>query len=104
MNSEPYWERLGIALDEALNTLLLNGDPEQTISLHAALAAQQGERWACVLCRVLAALVQHDHCEMQLTVGTTPLIAVLRAGVALLLLVAVLGGLAWSAWSLVGTL
>jgi hypothetical protein len=93
----PYWERLGIALDEFLNTLLLNGDPAQTISLHAALAEQQGKRWGCWLCWILAHLVQPSHCADQLTHGATPTSAALRAGVLLIGVAGLLGTLGYFA-------
>lgn len=57
--------QVGVLADETLN-VELDGDAGQTLSLRAALAARSGERWACVLCRVLGWLVQRRHCEKQL--------------------------------------
>jgi len=82
--------RLGVALDEALNVLLLNGDPDQTISYHAAIAEDDGRRWGCWLCWALARLVQPRHCPLQLEPGAEPTSAALRAGI---LLVAVAIGI-----------
>jgi hypothetical protein len=80
-----YLKNLGVALDEALNVLVLNGDPDQTISYHAALAEEDGRRWGCWLCWALACLVQPRHCPLQLEPGAEPTSAALRAGVLLLM-------------------
>jgi hypothetical protein len=87
-----YLTRLGIALDEALNVLLFNGDPDQTISYHAAIAEEDGKRWGCWLCWALARLVQPRHCAMQREPGSEPTSAAMRASV---LLLVVAGALAW---------
>lgn len=50
-----------ISLDQLLNTIT-GGDPDQTVSLRAAEARKRGERWGCVLCRVLD-LFDKDHCD-----------------------------------------
>jgi hypothetical protein len=85
-----YFKNLGVALDETLNVLLLNGDPGQTISYHAAIAEEDGRRWGCWLCWALARLIQPRHCPLQLEPGAEPTSAALRAGV---LLVAVAIGI-----------
>jgi hypothetical protein len=88
-----YLERLGLALDEALNVLLLNGDPDQTISYHAAVAQKDGRRWACWLCWTLARLVQPHHCALQLEAGAEPTGAALRAGALLVSVATILVGI-----------
>jgi len=75
-----YIENVFLALDEFLNCLLFAGNPQQTISVHAALAARQGKLWGCLLCRILSALVQPNHCADSLTENATPTSAALKAG------------------------
>jgi hypothetical protein len=87
-----WLERLGVALDEFLNVLILNGDPDQTISYHAALAREDGRAWACWLCAFLAVAIQPRHCQLQLEPGAEPTSAAMRAGA---LLVMVTAGLAF---------
>ncbi len=87
----PYWKRLGVALDEFLNVLLLNGLPEQTISLHAALAELEGERWGCWLCAALNALVQKHHCIKQLSGEPMTTSSAIRAGILLVTVAALIG-------------
>lgn len=82
-----WLQRVGLAIDELLNVLVFNGRPDQTISLHAAISARGGKRWACVLCRLLSLLVERDHCEKQFQPGPTPLTAALRAATCLAVLV-----------------
>jgi hypothetical protein len=53
--------RILVALDQLLNAIL-NGYPDETISSRAAKAARRGERWGCVLCRILH-WIDRDHCE-----------------------------------------
>ncbi len=60
-----YFIAVGVQLDEFLCALIF-GVRGVTISLHAALEAKAGRRWACWLCAVLSWLVQHDHCADQL--------------------------------------
>ena len=55
----------GMDLDKTENALC-DGDPNQTISMSAALAQQAGKPWGCVLCAILSVLVQSGHCKMQL--------------------------------------
>lgn len=54
----PY--NLFVAFDQVLNVLLL-GEPHETVSLRAAKAREDGQRWGCVLCRILDAL-HKQHC------------------------------------------
>lgn len=53
--------RVTIALDQTANAAF-GGSEDETISSRAGRAQQRGERWACVLCRVLGWL-QKDHCK-----------------------------------------
>lgn len=55
-----YLLNFAILLDELGNTLT-GGDPGETISSRAGKAMQEGNRFACVLCRFLD-LFQKDHC------------------------------------------
>ena len=84
--------RAGYALDLALNTWLLNGDPRVAISSNTAQRRLDGARWACVLCRVLDVVVERDHCTKALGGQPTARPAAIRAGVALLLFTAVIVG------------
>jgi hypothetical protein len=56
-----YALNLLISLDQLLNTVT-GGDPDQTVSLRAAQARAKGERWGCVLCKVLD-WFDPDHCD-----------------------------------------
>ena len=58
--------RVGVATDQLLNTLLFDGSEDMTVSRHAALAAQAGQEWGCITCKVLSALVQKNHCALTL--------------------------------------
>lgn len=55
-----YFWNLLLMIDETFNTLT-GGDPGETISSRAGKAMQEGDTWACVLCRFLN-LFQKDHC------------------------------------------
>jgi hypothetical protein len=79
-----YVVRAGIAFDEFCNVIFLNGDPDQTVSYHAAIAQEDGKRWGCWLCWALARLVQPDHCALQLEPGAGPTSAALRTGLCFL--------------------
>lgn len=63
--SRYFWNLL-IAIDQLANTLLA-GDPDETISSRAAKAARKGERWGCVLCRLLD-VFDNNHCEKSIEV------------------------------------
>jgi hypothetical protein len=56
-----YLWNLLVSLDQLLNTATW-GDPDETVSSRAAKAARKGERWGCVLCRLLHKL-DPNHCE-----------------------------------------
>jgi hypothetical protein len=53
--------RVIIAQDQAANAAL-GGSEDETISSRAAKAARRGDRWGCVLCRMLDRL-DRGHCE-----------------------------------------
>lgn len=55
---------IAIAYDE-LGNAATGGKPKQTISARAALARGEGQRWGCILCRLLD-WVQKDHCKNSL--------------------------------------
>lgn len=58
---ERYGRNLLVLLDEAVNVVVLWGNPHESISQHAAFSARDGRRWGCVLCRVLD-WFQPNHC------------------------------------------
>lgn len=47
---------------DCAGSAVFGGDGKTTISRRAGMAARRGERWGCVLCRVLDR-VDPDHCE-----------------------------------------
>lgn len=52
-----------VAIDKWLNVKLLKGNPDETITKHAARAwKEDGAIWGCVLCKLLN-LVDKDHCR-----------------------------------------
>lgn len=61
VNSPRFW-RGALAKDQAVNAACLNGDEDETISSRAARAAARGDRWGCVLCRLLDKFDRH-HCQ-----------------------------------------
>lgn len=58
--SDRAW-KLAIAHDQLANAAF-GGDEDETISSRAAKAARSGERWGCVLCKLLDKL-DPGHCE-----------------------------------------
>jgi hypothetical protein len=81
-----YPVRVGVAIDEMLNVIFFNGQPYQTISGHAALAAQAGQPWACLLCKILNVIVERDHCQKQFDSQPTKTLVAIRSVVALMAL------------------
>lgn len=59
-DSKRAW-RVAVGYDQLLN-VYLGGDEDETISSRAGRAALRGERWGCVLCRLLDRL-DSDHCR-----------------------------------------
>ena len=52
---------LAVSHDQLANTAF-GGDEDETISSRAGKAARKGDRWACVLCKLLDRF-DPDHCE-----------------------------------------
>lgn len=50
-----------LSLDQAANAAL-HGDPDESISSRAGKAKRRGDRWGCILCKLLDAIVP-NHCE-----------------------------------------
>jgi hypothetical protein len=55
-------------LDVAVNVLVLADSRVQTLSRRAGLARNKGQRWGCVLCRVLD-WVAPKHCDKAVEAG-----------------------------------
>lgn len=78
-------QRIMEAYDTFLNNVYLpHPRLGQTISYNSAVSKDKGEKWACVLCRILDVLIQQGHCTSVRQKQTTPVTALIRAGVALL--------------------
>lgn len=58
--SPRFW-RVIVAQDQALNAAN-GGSEDETISSRAGRAARRGDRWGCVLCKLLDRL-DNGHCE-----------------------------------------
>ncbi|MBC7861134.1 MAG: hypothetical protein H7Z39_20620 [Burkholderiaceae bacterium] len=52
---------MAVAHDQLANAAA-NGDPDETISSRADRARGEGQRWGCVLCRLLD-WIDPTHCE-----------------------------------------
>jgi hypothetical protein len=59
-----YLFGLLVAVDQFVNALL-GGYADETISFRAAVARSNGERWGCVLCKLLDK-IDPDHCAKTL--------------------------------------
>jgi hypothetical protein len=59
--SPRFW-RGALAKDQAVNAACINGNQNETISSRAARAAARGERWGCVLCKLLDK-IDRNHCR-----------------------------------------
>jgi hypothetical protein len=59
--SPRFWSG-AVAKDQAVNAAVLGGSEDETISSRAARAAQRGERWGCVLCKLLDKF-DRNHCR-----------------------------------------
>lgn len=72
-DDEPYhhsktvtsWPRRFLLACDRLLNVIVNGNPDLTISTRAAIARQEGRRWGCVVCRVLDFFAK-DHCANSL--------------------------------------
>jgi hypothetical protein len=100
---ERYIERVGIEFDTAVN-VLFGGDLGQTVSLRAAMAARDGERWGCWMCWLLGKIVQPHHCRDQFLTADTPTLVYVRAGVAFAVAGLALFGLIHAAITAIGSL
>ena len=65
VNLKRYLFNVLIWLDQGVNTLFLAGDPDETVSSHAAKQAQRGKLWACFLCRLLDK-IDKRHCSLNI--------------------------------------
>lgn len=74
MNIGSYFIKIATVFDVALNVVFFNGNPHETISDRAALAKHNGNRWGCILCRVLD-WFDKGHCDGAYKVLTTPLVS-----------------------------
>ncbi|MDD2878699.1 MAG: hypothetical protein PHZ23_15890 [Acidiphilium sp.] len=83
-----YLERNGFQFDRSVNTLT-GGNPDQTVSMRAAIGAGYGPGgkiapgkpgW-CLFCRFLN-LVQRNHCALQFSAARSPAVVYIRAGIA----------------------
>ena len=83
-----YFARSGIALNSCVNVILFNGVPGQTISQHAAIARERGQRWGCVMCDIFHVAIEKYHCDRQFGIDPTPMIATVRSVVSLIALIA----------------
>ena len=80
--------RAGKALDVMLCVVLFDGDGSETMSHYAARRRAEGAGWACLFCRLLALLVERNHCAKALAPGDVSRVASVRAGLAMLLALA----------------
>lgn len=85
-----YIRHLTLALDHLLNVLLFNGLPNETVSVNAANARNQGKRWACILCRWFDLTIERDHCNKALLPIPTPIHAGVRALIQLIVITALI--------------
>ena len=78
-------QRIMEAYDTFLNNVYLpHPRLGQTISYNSAVSRDKGEQWACIICKLLDIIVQPGHCTQTRAREATPLIALIRAGAALL--------------------
>jgi hypothetical protein len=90
--AEAISRTLGRNVDIWCNVVFWNGDPTQTVSEHAALDAQAKRIPGCILCAVLAVLVQWGHCPKTLDPNaSTPASAYVRAGLCFIILLGIIG-------------
>lgn len=53
--------RIALSFDQLANAAF-GGNPDETISSRAGRKKKDGEKWACLLCRLLD-VFEKDHCE-----------------------------------------
>ncbi len=78
--------------DRALAAMFCRAKAGETVSIMAARSQVRGDRWGCVLCRVLDVLVARGHCIQALDTGdgATSGWAAIRSGLLLTLVFLVL--------------
>lgn len=59
-NPERAW-RIAIGYDQLFN-VAANGSEDETVSSRAARARDEGQRWGCVLCKLLDK-IETGHCD-----------------------------------------
>jgi hypothetical protein len=96
-----YARRCGLAFDQAIN-VLTGGAVGQTVSLRAAIAQRDGQRWGCWLCWILARVVQPNHCHLQFTDAVETGAVYARAMAAFDLAFAAVGPMGYAAARLIG--
>lgn len=64
--NSPRWWRVAVGKDQTGNAAL-GGSEDETLSSRAGRAAERGERWGCVLCKILD-YVNKDHCKKSIGV------------------------------------
>ena len=56
-----YLWNILISVDQFVNTIF-GGNPDETISSRAAKASRRGDKWGCILCKLLDK-IDKDHCN-----------------------------------------
>lgn len=64
--NSPRWLKIAIAKDQAGNAAI-GGNEDETLSSRAGRAMLRGEKWGCILCKLLD-YVQKDHCKKSIGV------------------------------------
>lgn len=59
--NSPRWRQVAIGFDQTGNAVL-GGNVDETLSSRAARSMMRGEKWGCVLCKLLD-YVDKDHCR-----------------------------------------
>ena len=57
----PRWWKIALAKDQSANAAL-GGSEDETVSSRAYKASLRGDKWGCILCKLLD-YVQKDHCK-----------------------------------------
>ena len=60
----PRWWKVATGIDQTGNASV-GGSEDETLSSRAARAMDRGDKWGCVLCKLLD-YVQKDHCKKSL--------------------------------------
>jgi hypothetical protein len=86
-----YVGRCGRELDIMMNVVLFDGENGITVSEHSAEAMEAGKHWGCLMCKLLSALVQTDHCQDVLAGQPVPTGVAIKALVLIVGVFAILG-------------